>query len=188
MKRVIVITFLLGLILILATPLVWADEEPLIITPSNTNDGPIYYAAVGQEIFIRAGWGACTRGLVEASRHTSSIALKILSEGVPLVTVEPPSREYWNKPVTYEPDPNGINACVMTPSKEAWRTEWFYSLGTLEPGEYEGHFLWTFPHPLPDGGDYDGDGHIDIFVSDSRGNSDRFSFFTSERTFTIIVE
>ena len=52
--------------------------------------------------------------------------------------------------------------CVMR-TKSGWGTEWLYSLGELEAGEYDVHFNWTLTHPIRDGGDYDGDGRQDIF-------------------------
>lgn len=172
MKQAIVITFLLVLVLIVAVPLATADEEPLIITPYS-EDGPIYYAEAGREVIIRAGWGACTRGLAEAFRHAASVSMEIQLDGQPYLTVEPPSREYWTRPAPV--DATFPSACVMR-VEQGWQTEWFYSIGKLEAGEYKGHFLYTMTHQLPDGGDYDGDGKIDLF-----------SGVVKEVDFTIIV-
>ena len=43
-----------------------------------------------------------------------------------------------------------------------WFVEWIYPLGLLEPGTYDVHFLYYLDQQFPDGGDYDGDGHIDL--------------------------
>jgi hypothetical protein len=158
MKQAIVITFLLVLVLIVAVPLATADEEPLIITPYE--GGAEFTANEGQEVIIRAGWGACTRGLAEAFRHAALVSMEIHLQGQLYLTVEPPSREYWTRPAPLVGgDPS---ACVMR-VEQGWQTEWFYSLGILEAGKYEGYFSYTMTHQLPDGGDYDGDGKIDLF-------------------------
>ena len=44
----------------------------------------------------------------------------------------------------------------------AWWTKCLFSLGALEAGTYDVRFIWTFSHPLPDGGDYDG-GYVGLY-------------------------
>ena len=174
MKRPVFLTLLCCLLIIAIVSSVQAQGDPLVITPYR---GPAeYHVAEGREVIIRAGWGACTRGLAEASRHASTVSMDIQYGGSPWLAVEPPSHDYWNPPQSSPAaDPN---ACVMQ-TDLSWWTEWLYSLGALEAGTYDVHFVWTFLHPLPDGGDYDGDGKIDIFSSEN---------FYNESDITIHVE
>jgi hypothetical protein len=174
MKRAVFITLLLCLLIVAVASLVQAESEPLVITPYRSE--PEIYTSAGREVIIRAGWGACTRGLAQASVHASTISMEIDYNGIPWVTVEPPSRNYWNQPEST--DFTGLNACVMN-TKFGWWTEWLYSLGMLEAGTYDVHFFWTFTHPIPDGGDYDGDGRPDIFSSEN---------FLFDENITIFVE
>lgn len=164
MKRSILVTLVLCLLIVAAASLVEAEGDPFVITPYPPYTPPdtVYIVPAGQEVIIRAGWGACTRGLAHASIHASSISMEVTKDGEDWITVEPSSREYWNPVESSEIE--GPNACVMHNSL-SWWTEWFYSLGTLEAGTYEVHFVWAFSHQLVDGGDYDGDGHIDFVDS-----------------------
>ena len=174
MKRPVFLTLVCCLLIIAVVSSVQANGDPLVITPYR--DGPDYYAAAGREVIIRAGWGACTRGLARASIHASTVSMAVVLDGAPWLIVEPPSHDYWNPPQSAPI--TGPNACVMQ-NDSSWWTEWLYSLGALEAGIYDVHFIWTFLHPLPDGGDYDGDGKIDIFSSDN---------FYIERNITIFVD
>lgn len=173
MKRLVFLTFLCCLLIVALVPLVQAQGDPLVITPYR--DGPYHEAAAGREVIIRAGWGACTRGLAEASRHASLVSMDVDLDGSPWLTVQP-GHEYWGSPAPSPADP--VNDCVMR-TESVWWTEMLYSLGELEAGTYDLHFVWTFSHPLPDGGDYDGDGGPDLFSSEN---------FFVERDITIYVE
>lgn len=171
MRNVVTISLLCCVLLVLAVPLVQADE-PVVITPYV--GGPVFYAEAGQEVVIRAGWAACTRGLTEAFTHAAAVSMQVDYDGAPWLNVEPPSREYWSRP---QPSGNSTSACVMQTSNY-WSTQWLYSLGTLEAGEYSLHFVYTISHPLPDGGDYDGDGRPDLFTPET---------FINEVDVTIVV-
>ena len=159
MRRTLVVPLLLVLFFVAVVPVAQADGlEPLIITPYR--GGPEFYAAAGQEVIIRAHWLACNRGLTEAFIHAASVSMEVtLPDGSRYLTVEPPSRGYWSSPAATEtPVPS---ECIAGGANTLWGTEWLYSLGQLQPGDYELHFVWAFDHQLADGGDWDGDGRID---------------------------
>jgi hypothetical protein len=168
MKRVGIVSLLWILVLCLVIPLASADD-PVIITPYQ--GGPDFEVEAGKDVFIRAGWSACTRGLTRAFSKNALLSMEIQQDGSPYLVVEPPSREYWS-----DPFPAGLDTspCVMK-TDNYWSVEWLYPLGALDPGTYDVHFLYYLEHKFPDGGDYDGDGRIDIF-----------DFFL-ERDITIIV-
>ena len=171
MKRYVFLAFLPIFLLCLVVPLATSDEEPLIIRP--WIGGPDYYATADQEVIIRVGWAACNRGLTQAFVKGNSVSMEVQYEGLPYLVVAPPASEYWG-PV--EPIDGGPTIdCVMA-SRGLWRSYWNYSLGELPVGEYDVHWLFVSDHPLPDGGDYDGDGHPDLLDA------------YMERWFKIIVE
>lgn len=170
MKRIGIAALLLTVLLCLVFPLASANEEPVVITPYL--DGPEYHVAAGSDVMIRAGWGACTRGLAEAFRHSALVSMQVQQDGAPYLTVAPPARDYWSDP---QPIDGNYATCVVQ-TRNGWFTEWLYSLGTLETGTYDLHFHWYLEHPLPDGSDHDGDGRIDVSV------------FSNASDITIIVE
>lgn len=156
MKRIGIAMLLFALVLCVAIPLASADNDPVVITPYI--GGPDYHVEAGTEVVIRAGWGACTRGLAEAFRHQALVSMEIQRDGAPFLVVEPPSREYWRDP---QPIDGNYDACVMN-TRNGWTTQWLYSLGALDAGSYAVHFHWYLEHPMPDGGDHDGDGRVDL--------------------------
>ena len=160
MKRLATISLMLCILLVMAAPLAQADG-PVVITPYQ--GGPEYYADAGQEVIIRAGWGACTRGLTQAFTRAAVVSMEVNLDGEPYLAVDPPARAFWSRP---ERSDGPTTACVMHTSG-LWASEWLYSLGELDAGEYYLHFDWTLAHPVPDGGDYDGDGAPDLFTPDN---------------------
>ncbi|MCB0254918.1 MAG: hypothetical protein KDI55_14450 [Anaerolineae bacterium] len=160
MKRFAGIGLMLCILLVMVAPAAQADD-PLVITPYY--GGPEYWANTGQEVIIRAGWGACTPGLAQAFTHAALVSMEINLDGEHFLTVDQPAQEFWSRP---ELSDGPISACVMN-TTSLWASEWRYSLGPLAAGVYSLHFDWTVAHPIPDGGDHDDNGIPDLFTPDS---------------------
>ena len=165
MKRVPFIALLLALAFIMAAPLAFANEDPLIVIPYI--GGPNYYAAEGQEVIIRGRWGACNRGLTTAAPYKIAIEMEASLDGQPFLAIDPPARDYWSRPEIFDGDPG---PCLI-PTDTIWVTYWDYSLGQLSAGEYDVHFVYSMEKPFIDGGDYDGDGRMDVFSGVLQDNS-----------------
>ncbi|MEA3336680.1 MAG: hypothetical protein U9R25_12270 [Chloroflexota bacterium] len=116
-----------------------------------------------------ARWGGCTKGLVRAfSKGAASIAMEVVGPGGSVAMLEPHSRQYWERPELLDwPDLPADEAAQLAqefciPSSDVlWAVMWYYSLGTLDPGDYDLHFVYTVTHSMPDGADWDGDGKPD---------------------------
>ena len=171
MKRFVFLALLPIILLCLVVSLATANEEPLIINPWIS--GPIYNAEPGQEVIVRAGWVACNRGLTKAFVNGNSVSMEVQYEGLPYLVVAPPASEYWGPVEPFEGDVDW--ECAIA-SKGSWASYWAYSLGDVQTGEYEVHWLFVSDHPLPDGVDHDGDGHPDLLD------------LNIERWFTIVVK
>lgn len=164
MKRASLLASLLVLVLMFTVAVVQADE-PVVIVPYRLAS-PIVEVSTTDEVLIQAGWGACTRGLAGAFRNAASISLEESFADSTTVLVESPGREYWTEPIPLPVDPDYSDYCVMK-TDTSWWTYWNYNMGTLEAGAHAMHFTWTVTHPLPDGGDSDGDGKIDLVSGDT---------------------
>lgn len=170
MKRSLLLTVVLLMILLVAAVTVQAGET-VIIRPYRLADGQVVTVSTEDQVIITARWVACNRGLTEAFRHSAVITLDETFASQMTSLVAPPGQDYWAKVAPYtlaQPE-----VCVMQ-AKSGWATYWNYDLGDLEPGWHELHFTWTLAEPLPDGGDYDGDGEPDIFSSENWGHDNHF--------------
>ncbi len=168
MRKIIVAFIVLGLIL--ATTLPAQAQDTVEITLHISPD--IVYASTSDDIVLRSGWAACTYGLVKSFQHAASYMLML--DGTLLVS--PENDNLYFTPI--EPADIPTHACITAPHGENLsKTDWRYPLGQLEAGTYEIYIHVWFEHRIIDGGDYDGDGHVDFMEG---------TLF--ERTITLIVE
>lgn len=152
-------TFLVMLVLLLLAGLVVASgaagsEE---VNVSVWNGGEITIGE-GQVAVIRAGWAACSPGLVRA--FISAINFEVMLDAELLLSPKDVDG-LWGTIEIYDEPPPGMSACVGKglPAHSAWH----YVLDGLTPGTYEVHTSWWMDHTVIDGGDYDGDGIPDRF-------------------------
>ena len=136
------------------------DGGEFVIRPTRIQppDGSVdIYVPLGDNIIIRSGWGACTRGLAQAWTKQNKISLWVNGESVFSSSEE--SRSFWGEPESYLFP--GESSCIND-KNTGWRVYWDYPLGELTEGTYTIHYEENVDHPFLDGGDYDGDGKPDI--------------------------
>ncbi len=168
MRKIFVAFIVLGLIF--ATTLTAQAQETVEITLHNAPD--IVYVQTGDNIILRTGWAACTYGLVRSFQNAANYKL-MLDE---TVLVSPENDNAYFTPI--EPADVTTHACIAAPNgQNLSKTDWRYPLGQLEAGTYEIYAHVWLDHRIIDGGDYDGDGHVDFMEG---------TLF--ERTITLIVE
>lgn len=132
--------------------------EPVVIHPIFWDDGQTVYS--DQEIIFVMRWGACKKGLVQDYLTAADMIMTL--DGEALFGTQAEMNRYWG-PVREVPAGPGAAFCVGKTPDTIWRSEWAYSYGTLEPGDYTLHFANRVEHPVIDGGDYDGAGGPDLF-------------------------
>jgi hypothetical protein len=168
MKRKVVLFMLVVLLLAVLLPVVVAQEQEEVVL-SIWNDGMVTIEPE-QVAVIRAGWGACNKGLVRAYMNASYH--EVLLDGESLLTSDQVD-DLWGQ---VQPSPVSYEFCIQEPKPHF--AEWRYVLADLPPGEHELRSTITVTHPVHDGNDYDGDGKPDMFTPDN---------FYRETVNTIIV-
>lgn len=168
----LVLVMLLVASLVIATAAAASEPEEVIITP--WMDGQEYTIGPGQLGVIRAGWGACSRGLVQAYINASNYELSL--NDTTLLTPEQVD-ELWGPMGPFVPAPPNEDACPG--NTKPMRASWQYPLTDLAPGTYTLHTLIWIDHPLIDGGDYDGDGKPDLFTPENL-------YYNTENTIIVV--
>ena len=153
-KKTISLTLMTLLLAALTLSTATAQSEVEEVRISPWLSGQEYVVGPGQVGVIRAGWAACTRGLVRVFINASNFELTL--NGEPLLTPEQVD-QLWGPIAPCETCPGPCRG-KQEPVSASWR----YVLD-LPPGEYELHSTIWIDHPLIDGGDYDGDGAPDVF-------------------------
>jgi hypothetical protein len=159
MKRGICALFvlLLAFTLIFTPTFAQSNDESVLIHPLLFPNGSTIKVTSDQEIILGIGWGACTPGLVRAFIQAVNLEWTLNGQ---LVLPQSEVPEFWGNIDVINPGP--VSSCLAG-NGTVWGSSWRYSLGNLEPGNYTVHFLEWLPHPLIDGGDYDGNGKMDLF-------------------------
>jgi hypothetical protein len=148
---------LLALLLAMMLSTVTAQEEEVEI--SVWKNGETFTIAPGQVAVLRAGWAACNKGLVHAWMNASYY--EVWLNGDLLLTADQ-VYDLWG---SVQPIPRIGGECIPKPNPHS--AEWRYVLADLPAGEYELRSIITVTHPVPDGGDYDGDGQPDLFTPET---------------------
>jgi hypothetical protein len=128
----------------------------------------------GQVAVLRAGWGACSPGLVRA--FTTAINFEVMLDGEQLLMPEDVD-DLWGAIEIYDDPPSPFEACLGKAPRA--RAQWRYVLDDLPAGTYEVRTWWWMHHTVTDGGDTDGDGKPDLFTPEN---------FYGETVNTIIIE
>ena len=129
-------------------------EEVLITVWSNGS----HTVNPGQVAVVRAGWGACTPGLVRVFIQASNFELELNDS--PFLSPDQVD-ELWG-PVG--PCPTCMTVCLGNTEPKA--ASWRY-VPDLPPGEYTLRSTIWIDHKLTGGSDYDGDGAPDFFYPDA---------------------
>lgn len=150
----LILLLLAGLVLVTGA----AGDESTEVVISVARNGS-YTIQEGDIVVLRAGWGACSPGLVRAYIAASNWEVTLDSE--PLLAPHDVDA-LWGPVEIIENPPPAWEACVGV-GRPA-RAEWRYVLPGLESGTYVLDTRWWTDHPLIDGGDYNGDGRPDLFT------------------------
>jgi len=153
----IILLVFVATILIFAPGLAQSDGESVVIIPYLSD--PEIHIYSNQEVILGARWGACSRGLAQAAR--SSARLGWTMDGETLFSSQKEVKQHWGPSV---PEDIGDIPCIAGDGMYLWRRHWRYSIGELDPGDYEIRLHYWLARPTVDGADYDGDGRPDIFV------------------------
>ena len=171
MKQLMVVLSVFSLLFVpLFTVQAQTSGEPLYVNLSMAPD-PLYVQA-NDYIVLRHGWGACTSGFIQT--YLSAVHTEVTINDV-LVSAADGRDPHWGA-ITKAPDGYWNPSCIAGNQNTSSIVDWRYPLGTLPPGEYVVHFYYWFDHQIADGGDYDGDGHLDMFKG-----------VFNDRSFTILV-
>jgi hypothetical protein len=136
-----------------------SEPEEVEITVWYT-DPDHFDIAPGQVAVIRAGWAACTPGLVRAFIEASDFEAILYDDaGQQVIGLTSEDIDRLWGPVVPSP---GVQASCQG-NQEPDSAERRYVLRDLPPGTYTLHSSLRMKHPLIDGGDYDGDGRPDRF-------------------------
>ena len=150
-KKLFVISVLLCLALVPISATTFAQS------PESVEINPLFLDQVtvstDQELILRAGGGACTRGLVEA--YITAAHYEWYLDGVPIFLGEG-TAQYFEPIEVIGP----VDWCVAG-NGTMWGSFWRYSIGPLAAGTYEISVLQWLDHPVIDGADWDGDGRLD---------------------------
>ena len=167
MRKLVVISVLLCLAFAPISATAFAQSSDSVeINPLFVDEKTV---STDQELILRAGWGACTRGLVRA--YITAAHYEWTLDGTP-ISLDEETAQYFGPIEAVGPS----DTCVAG-NGTLWASLWRYSIGTLDPGTYEISVHQWLDHPVIDGGDYDGDGRMD-----------RFGDQASEGTVTVTVQ
>ena len=154
MKKLIVISVLLCLAFAPISATAFAQS------PDSVEINPLYVdeitVSTDQELILRVGWGACTRGLVQA--YITAAHYEWTLDGAPIFLDEE-TAQYFG-PI----EPMGPSDTCVAGNGTLWASFWRYPMGTLDAGTHEISVHQWLDHPVIDGGDYDGDGRLDRFT------------------------
>jgi hypothetical protein len=169
MKKIFVALITLGLLLV---PIFAVHAQSTVRISLDIAPDPVYVNA-DDYIVLYHGWGACTRGLVQAYLSAVYTGLSI-DDGA--LYIADGRDQYWGS-ITKMPDGYWVSTCIAGNQKTSSAVYWEYPLGNLTPGEeYEVYYYQWLDHRIIDGADYNGDGRLDSWEG-----------LISQRTFTIIV-
>jgi hypothetical protein len=148
MRRWLALAAGLCLTLTIAVPV--SADGTVTIRPFSMDEAT---AHVGDTVVLSAGWGACSKGLDVAFTRAARVEWSI--NGVPF-----PTTPVWTKPV---PETSDAFAACLNGLSTIWWVSGQYPTTFAVAGTYTVSVVMSIPHPLPDGGDWDGDGKADKF-------------------------
>lgn len=134
-----------------------AGQEPAEVFISPWLDGFTYNIDSDQVGVLRAGWLACSQGLVNVWIAASNYEVSLNSE---MILTPEDVDALWG-PIEFSEDPEWEEYCVGKSRLAV--AYWHYPLDELGPGEYIMESSIWIDHTLIDGGDLDEDGRPDIY-------------------------
>ena len=152
MKKLIVISVILILAITPATSVSAQTGDQVLVTPYFQDEITV---STEDELILASGWAACTPGLVKAWINASYYQWYM--DSTPILPEED-AFNYWG-PI----EPRGSSPSCIIGTGNIWGSSWRYSIGSLTAGTYVISLTYGSDHKMIDGGDYDGDGHLDFF-------------------------
>ena len=149
----LIILVLIGVLLVpFATA--FAKGEPIYISPF----GGEYTVSSKDEIVVRYGWAACSKGLVNDFIDSSTHSVFLNS----ILTTQTSQKNIsnWSLPTS-----NISGEGCLWDVTNGWSASWQYSLGKLDPGTYELVVHRTLDFAVIDGYDINGDGTVYSFYN-----------------------
>ena len=137
-----------------------AKKQPVYI---NRGSGEVTVSLSSQYAVARFGWGACSKGMEQDFIDHFVVNLQLLQNGVVLQTVTT-NQGIWTMNAT---NPAPVCLHINEPQLAYWE---YANLNLKKPGTYTLVFSSEWTAPLADGGDYDGNGFVDIFPPTDLGS------------------
>jgi hypothetical protein len=152
MKKLI-LTFVILMLMIAPSTSAFAQTSNQVLILPHVDDEVT--VTTEDELILAIGWGACTPGLVKAWINAAYYQWYI--DNQPILSAEE-ALNYWG-PI----EPRGPNPYCLIGAGNLWAASWRYSIGSLPVGDYVVDLTYGTNHRMIDGGDFDGDGHLDFF-------------------------
>lgn len=143
-------------------PAVVPETEDGAVFINPWSDGGYYSISEGQVAFIRSGWIACKRGLVQAFINASHFQVVLEHEGTVVLALTPEEVEsLWGQ---IEPSQFSDPGCSCLSGKDPYAAHWQYELPQdLAAGNYDLVTTIEIDHTVVDGADCDGDGKVERY-------------------------
>jgi len=154
-KNKVLVILAVGCILLIPFTIALAKGEPAYIFPFGSRE---YTVSSKDDVVIRYGWSACSKGLV--NDYIDATSRTFYFDGMLISNAQIHDRSYWGMP--YERESGTGSPCLWSVDKD-WVAYWEYDLGKLRPGDHTLDLEHTYAFSIIDGGDYDGDGAVDVF-------------------------
>lgn len=157
MRKLVIVICIAVLMLAAAGPALadqggWKDRVYIGPWSGTVSIGP------GEEPVLRLGWSACSEGLTSDFIDVAVHNIVIVKDAIPVGTYSTGDGEF-SKPAVF-----GSSDACLHGDGTTWVTWWnLDDLGVDDPGTYEVQWEFYVEWPIVDGGDWDGNGYVDVW-------------------------